>query len=345
VERRQTLPILANILLKFNNNTLTLIATDLEVELQAHVGINNGDGFGETTVSARKLMDICRALPDKAVLEFLLEETRLIVRSSRSKFTLAILPANQFPSTESAESQSEFTIEALLLQRIIDETQFAMAQQDVRYYLNGMFLEFTPQYLRAVTTDGHRLALSQVESVFQKETQMIVPRKAIIELSRLLSETSGNVAVLLGTQQLRVKTADYQFTSKLIDARYPDYQKVIPENVKNSFIVDRDLLRNAVARVSVLAHEKHRSIRMEISSDMLRVLTNNPEQEEAEEEVNIEYQGTACEIAFNVSYLLDAINALPAAHVKFTFSDPDSTVRVESVDASNRIYVIMPMRL
>jgi len=345
VEKRQTLPILANILLVVKKHELLLTGTDLEVELMGRVALNDAAEEGAVTVPARKLMDICRSLSDEAVLEFILEEPKLIVRSGRSRFSLATLPAGDFPNTEELPGQLELNIAQQDLRGLMDRTQFAMAQQDVRYYLNGIVWEVKNHRLTCVATDGHRMALSSVAVALEGQHQVIVPRKAVLELGRLLADASGDILLTLGSNQLRVKADDYTFTSKLIDGRFPDYTKVVPQGGDKILVLERDNLRQALSRVAILASEKHRSVRLELRSGLLRVLTNNPEQEEADEELSIVYQGGELDIGFNVGYLLDAVAALPGGQIKVALSGPDSSARLEAFDDENTVYVVMPMRL
>ena len=347
VERRQTLPILANVLLSLKDNMLELVGTDLEVELLGRVNLEQPVASGAITVPARKFMDICRSLPEQAEIELSVEGSKLYVRSGKSRFNLTTLPANQFPNTEEVSAETEFLISQQDLRQLIEGTQFAMAQQDVRYYLNGMLWEVRKDSLRTVSTDGHRLAYSiKAINAHADNIQVIVPRKAIIELGRLLSEAENEVMVTLGRNHLRVKTVDYIFTSKLIDGRFPDYEKVIPQALEKCLVVDRDILKQALSRVAILASEKHRSVRLELKSNLLKIVTNNPdEQEKAEEEVPVGYMGPQMEIAFNINYLIDALNALPGGEVKLSMAGSDSSVRIEGLNEDTSIYVVMPMRL
>lgn len=347
VERRQTLPILANVLLSLKDNTLELVGTDLEVELLGRVNLDNVATSGAITVPARKLMDICRSLPEQAEIELCVDGAKLMVRSGHSRFNLSTLPANQFPNTEEVSAETEFLISQQDLRQLIEGTQFAMAQQDVRYYLNGMLWEVRKDGLCTVATDGHRLAYSAKGiNAHTDNIQVIVPRKAVLELGRLLGEAENEVMVALGRNHLRIKTADYVFTSKLIDGRFPDYEKVIPQALEKCLTADRDLLKQALSRVAILASEKHRSVRLELKHNLLKILTNNPdEQEKAEEEVAVSYVGSQMEIAFNINYLIDALNALPAGEVKLSLAGSDSSVRIEGIEENTSIYVVMPMRL
>ena len=349
VERRQTLPILANVLLEVKENELLLTGTDLEVELMGRVMLDQPADSGSITVPARKLMDICRTLPENSTLDITFDAPKLLIRSGRSRFSLATLPANEFPNAEELPGQLEFDITQQDLRGLIERTQFAMAMQDVRYFLNGMLWEVKDGQLSAVATDGHRMALSTISIPVSGNSQVIVPRKAILELSRLLVDASGEVSVTLGSNQLRVKADDYTFTSKLIDGRFPDYTKVIPKGGDKIVFIEKDILRQALSRVAILANEKHRSVRIELRTNLLRVATNNPEQEEAEEELSLIYQGGDLDIGFNIGYLLDAVSALSTGTVKLTLAGPDNSVRVEAGDDDSSgsvvIYVVMPMRL
>ena len=345
VERRQTLPILANILVTVKGNELSLVGTDLEVELLGRVVLEHTAEDGSITVPARKFMDICRSLPEGAQIELFLEGNKLFIRSERSRFNLMTLPAHEFPLSEEVSGQLEFNIAQQELRKLLENTQFAMAQQDVRYYLNGMLWEVDRNRFVTVATDGHRLAFNRASTNVTGNAQVIVPRKAILELSRLLADVTDDVSVVLSANQLRVKAADYIFTSKLIDGRFPDYEKVIPQQGDKHLLIDRDTLRQALNRVGILANEKHRSVRLELSSNLVKIIANNPEQEEAEEEINVDYAGAAIEIGFNINYLIDALNALPVGMIKISLASADSSARIEEIENGNGIYVVMPMRL
>lgn len=345
VESRQTLPILSNILIDLNPNELILTGTDLEVELQAKVKLLHVNTPGRITVPARKFVDICRTLPEQTQLEIYVDGTKLIIRAGRSRFSLATLPADEFPNTEEVAYGLDFQLPQASLHQLMENTTFAMAQQDVRYYLNGMLFEVGDNCLRCVATDGHRMAFSSIEINTPGMAQIIIPRKCILELSRLLVDSSENVLIQIGANQLRIKTSDYTFTSKLIDGQFPNYDKVIPTHGDKILIVDRDTLKHALNHVAILANEKHRAVCIELRSDTLRLVTNNPNQEQAEETFGIEYQGSDLDTGFNVSYLLDVVSALPSGDIKLTLADPDSSVRIEQAQGGNSIYVVMPMRL
>ncbi|MEJ2565481.1 MAG: DNA polymerase III subunit beta [Gammaproteobacteria bacterium] len=346
VERRQTLPILSNVLLKADSDRLTMTATDLEVELVISTGLD-GTEAGSTTLPARKFMDICRALPDASSLEISLDKDRAVIRSGKSRFVLATLPAEEFPAVDDIRPQFNFSITQSRLKRLIERTHFAMAHQDVRYYLNGLLFEVANSDLRAVATDGHRLAFCQQESPVESEEiqQIIVPRKGVMELQKLLGESNDLAEVQIGTNHLRVLTDEMRFSSKLIDGRFPDYQRVIPQNTDKVVIAEREGLRQAVLRTSILTNEKYRSIRLQLESGTLRVLAHNPEQEEAEEEVAVDYDGANLEIGFNATYILDALQAVADDNVEIRLSDSNSCCLIHAPKAEDCKYVVMPMRL
>lgn len=348
VERRQTLPVLANVLLVLDQETLSLTGTDLEVEIIARLPlVTAAEDIGEITIPAKKLVDICRSLPDGVDIEFTLKEEKITVKSGRSRFTLATLPANDFPSTEKSEGDLQFSCSQFLIKRLIDRTSFAMAQQDVRYYLNGMLWEVEANSLRCVATDGHRLAMCvrELDIDVPVKTQAILPRKGVIELSRLLSDEESQVSLTLGTHHIRVETPDYTFTSKLVDGKFPDYERVLPKGGHNIVLGNRMDLKQAFARTAILSNEKYRGVRLNFNEGLLNIVANNPEQEEAEEQVVIDYQGDEIEIGFNVSYLQDVANVLGTENIKITLSDANSSALLEEPEEGDSAYVVMPMRL
>ncbi|WP_299731550.1 DNA polymerase III subunit beta [uncultured Endozoicomonas sp.] len=347
VERRQTLPVLSNVLMVVDGDQLSLTGTDLEVELVGRVTLDDVAEGGEITIPARKLMDICKSLPDNTLIEFKQEDQRVKLKAGRSRFTLSTLPANDFPSIEEEAGSISFTIGQSRLRRLIDRTAFAMAQQDVRYYLNGMLVEVSQNSLRAVATDGHRLAMCSVDADInqQEKHQVIVPRKGIMEMARLLTEGDESVHITLGANHIRAKTGEFMFTSKLVDGKFPDYDRVIPKGGNKVIIGDRQELRHAFQRASILSNEKYRGIRLILSDGQLKVMANNPEQEEAEEEMSLAYHGETMEMGFNVSYLLDVLSVLSGDTIKMTLSDPNSSALLEESESGDSTYVVMPMRL
>ena len=345
VERRQTMPILANVLLVAKDGQVAVTATDLEVELVANVEVEV-EAAGEVTVPGRKLLDICRALPDSAEVSISLGGEKLTVKSGRSRFSLMTLPAAEFPTVEDISAEQSVSVSQATLQKLLDKTHFSMAQQDVRYYLNGLLLETGKKQLRAVATDGHRLALCEVE-LKQKEApeqQVIVPRKGILELQRLLSD-DGELEILLGSNHVRIQLEGIRFTSKLIDGRFPEYERVIPQDTSNQLTADREAFRGALQRTAILSNEKYRGIRLIIKEGALLLQAHNPEQEEAEEEIEISYSGDDIEIGFNVNYLLDALGAIESEKVELAVVDGNSSCLLREPGNDESKYVVMPMRL
>jgi len=347
VERRQTLPILANVKMVLDGDKLAITGTDLEVELIGRMSLAAAGEPGEVTVPARKLVDICKSLPDGSNIEVSLEESRLLLKSGRSRFTLSTLPAREFPSVEDSIGTHQFTVKQSQLRRLIERTGFAMAQQDVRYYLNGMLWEVDSSHLRVVATDGHRLAMCslQAELGVAESTKVILPRKGVIELSRLLLDDEGDISVVIGSNHVRATTDAFTFTSKLVDGKFPEYQRVLPRAANKMVVGSRLELKDAFSRAAILSNEKYRGVRMELTEGNLKIVANNPEQEEAQEIVPVEYQGDSVEIGFNVGYLLDVLGVLSGEKVKLSLSDPNSSALVEEAEEGDSLYVVMPMRL
>lgn len=343
---RPTLPILGNILLQVTENCLSLTGTDLEMEMIARVALTQAHEVGATTVPARKFLDICRGLPEGAEIHVTLDGDRILVRSGRSRFSLSTLPAGDFPNLDDWQSDVEFTLPHATLKRLIDATQFSMAHQDVRYYLNGMLFETEGEELRTVSTDGHRLAVCAM-SVGQSlpHHSVIVPRKGVTELVRLLDGSETLLQVQIGSNNIRAHVGDYIFTSKLVDGRFPDYRRVLPKNPDKTLQSGCDVLKQAFARAAILSNEKFRGVRLFITQNQLRITANNPEQEEAEEILDVDYQGSDLEIGFNVSYVLDVLNALKCENVRLLLTDSVSSVQIEDVASPHAAYVVMPMRL
>lgn len=346
VERRQTLPILSNLLLVAGDKRITLTASDMEVELVAELDKPSQDA-GDITLPARKLLDICRTLPDDAEIRLEANGDQAQVVSGKSRFTLATLPAQEYPLVDIAAPLVEFSLPQKALKQLLDRTAFAMAHQDVRYYLNGLLLELDGKTIRAVATDGHRLALfdAQQPLSLDEPVQIIVPRKGVQELIRLLDDSDEEASVCISANHIRIRLNGLQFTSKLIDGKFPDYSRVIPEIGKHPLEADREALRQSLTRVSILSNEKYRGVRLLLDQDRLRAIAHNPEQEEAEEELGVSYGGPDLEIGFNVSYLLDALNILRTDKVHITINDPNSSCLLLPEDGTDCKYVVMPMRL
>lgn len=347
VERRNTLLILGNVLIEVEGSVLRMTGTDMEVELVAEMALlNSVSDPVKLTVAGRKLLDIVKSLPTDSNLELSLEGERLIIKCGRSRFSLSTLPANEFPNIQTDLQSSELLLAQSALKKVIQATSFAMAVQDVRYYLNGILLELKDQQLRAVATDGHRLAMSSVaSSVVLPNVQVIVPRKGILELDRLLDDSDESVRLALSSNHLRATLGDYTFTTKLIDGKFPDYERVIPRGGDKEIIADKEPLKHVLTRVAILSNEKYRGVRVKFESGNLQVVANNPEQEEAEENLSIDYTGDTLEIGFNVSYLIDVLTTLSGDQVMVKASDSNSSVLIRDFDDDSGLYVVMPMRL
>lgn len=346
VERRQTLPILSNILISVKNNKLSLTGTDLEVEIINSCDIDNFED-GDTTLPARKLLDICKALPEGSNLEILINNDRATLKSGKSRFTLSTLSATEFPSIDALISPYEFTISQKTLKKLIEQTQFCMAQQDVRYYLNGLMLELSDNQIIAVATDGHRLAFCQAEVNLNpgEARQVIIPRKAVNEISRLLEDSDDEINISLSENHIRINVSDVIFTSKLIDGKFPDYEQVIPQKCDNEVQSSRNNLYQAFNRTSVLSNEKYRGMRLQLSENQLQATVHNPEQDEAEEVIEVTYSGDEFEIGFNVAYLLDALSAIKSEEVVMQLTDSNHSCLLFGTEDVDSKYVVMPMRL
>lgn len=345
VERRQTLPILGNVYIRLENGSLTLIGTDLETEITAR--IDNVDGEpGECTVGARKLYDICRAIPEDTDIEFSTKDEKTIVRSRKSRFTLQSLPASEYPRLEAEDWDIELEIGQAQLKELLENTAFSMAQQDVRYYLNGCLLECTADAIRTVATDGHRLAKSEIPFKLDIEgaSQSVLPRKAVVELMRFLQEDQ-TARVQINPNHARINGSGWVFTSKLIDGRFPDYQKVIPDSLAIHLLVDRITIQEVLSRIAILTNEKFRGVRINLKPGVMTVSANNPEQEEAVDELPVDYEGEEVEIGFNVGYLIDALKAIESEQVDLGLEDPNSSCTLNPPGDSSTLYLVMPMRL
>lgn len=346
VERRQTLPILGNVLMKSNNGRLTITATDLEIEMISQIESGAMDDF-QTTIPARKLLDICKALPDDSDIEFTIDDSRVMLVSGRSRFTLSSLPASDFPGLDEIEAQQSFVLSQKQLKGLFDNTAFAMAQQDVRYYLNGILVEISPDLIKLVATDGHRLALSEYKAEIgvNTEKQIIIPRKGVLELSRLLDNSDSPASITLSQNHIRVEAGPLVFTSKLIDGKFPDYKRVIPVDGNRIMKVNRESLKQSMNRIAILSNEKYRGIRLTLSAGNLSIQANNPDQEEAEEEITVSYDDADMEIGFNVTYLIDVLNVLDSENVLVKLKDANSSCIISEREDSTSLYVVMPMRL
>lgn len=347
VERRQTLPVLANFLVQVHNGQLSLTGTDLEVEMIARSAVEDAQD-GETTIPARKLFEIVRALPDGSRITVSQSGDKVSVAAGRSRFTLATLPASDFPSVDEVEASERVTVPEAALKELIERTSFAMAQQDVRYYLNGLLFDLRDSALRCVATDGHRLALCESgldTGVSLTKRQIIVPRKGVTELQRLLEGGERLLELELGRSHIRVKRDDVTFTSKLIDGRFPDYEAVIPIGADIEVKLDREVLRAALQRAAILSNEKYRGVRVELSPGQMKISAHNPEQEEAQEEIEADTKADGLAIGFNVNYLLDALSALRDEHIVIQLRDANSSALVREASSERCRHVVMPLRL
>ena len=353
VDSRPSLSILTNFLIHINNGSFSITASDLEVELSSFIEVDESIDC-EFTVPAKKFFDICKNMDSGIQLAFELKDNKLILRSKNGRFTLSTLSADSFPNLDPISSFSEFSISQQNLKRVIDNTQFCMANQDVRYYLNGLLFEVFNNELRTIATDGHRLAYSVTDSLtnlinFPKEStqQIIVPRKAISELNRLLNMSDDIIKISLSSNHLNITFPRLEFTTKLIDGRFPDYQRVIPptELCSKIIIVDRQLLKQSLSRISVLSSEKYRAARLEFSENNLHAVVHSAEHEEGEEDIFIDYHGEDFIIGFNVTYLIEALNAIEEDQVSLKLTDSNSSCLVTGLSDTTTKYVVMPMRL
>jgi DNA polymerase-3 subunit beta len=347
VERRQTLPILGNVRIEATpSGGVGMTTTDLEVEMTADIPAG-GQEPGATTVSARKLLDIFRALPEGAAIRLDEEQGRVRLQAGSSRFALGALAAEEFPRVSEIEEGAHFEVKREALLDLIGRTSFAMAQQDVRHYLTGLLLEVSDERLRAVATDGHRLALcdAQEAPAIVGEQSVIVPRKAIVELERLIGQAEETVALTLSARHARFALGALSLTTKLIDAKFPEYSRVIPTDTGFNALVDREPLREAMARVAILANEKFRGVRFEIAENTLKLASHNPESEEAEETLSVRYSGERLATAFNASYVRDALSALTSEMVEIGFTNTESSALLREPGSDRCRYVIMPIRL
>lgn len=347
VEKRQTLPILGNVFLSVENNKLTLVGSDLETELTTKVDNVFGED-GQTTVSARKLYDICKALPNESKLSLQIEENQMNVTAGKSRFTLQTLNAAEYPRLTETDWKHEFVISHRDLHRLFMQTAFCMAQQDVRYFLNGLLIELREGQIISVATDGHRLAKSQVE--LPESTidgvQSIIPRKAVLEISRVLKTDSDDlITVKLNPSHIQVESEHFSFISKLIDGRFPDYEKVIPGNLDKHIIINRLDFIDVLQRAAILSNEKFRGVSLKVENNVLTVASHNPEQEHARDEMEIAYTAEPIEIGFNVNYLLEALRSNSAENIDLGLHDPNTSCTFHSEGSDATLYLIMPMRL
>lgn len=348
VDQKQAMPILSNVLLHIDNGRLSITGTDLEIEMIGQSTLNQSENAKRLTLPARKLFDICKALPEFAPIELFHDKDRVILTSNRSRFTISTMSADEFPNIKSSEYSVSFGITQQELSTLLHRTAFAMAQQDVRYYLNGMLMEISDNNVRMVATDGHRLALNQllINTNVTHRLQVIIPYKAVMELMRLLKDSEKLLTVDVGHHHIRVSCDDFVFTSKLVEGRFPEYQRVIPKSSDKFISIDRDILKQALQRTAILCHDKVRGVRLELQHNQLKLSANNPEHEAAEEEMDVTYEGDQLDIAFNITYLIDVLNVIRAGQVRLSFTDINNSMRIDEPGSEAKsIFVVMPMRL
>jgi len=346
VERRHTLPILSNLLLEAKNNQLQLTATDLEMQISLTVE-NAFSGDLSTTVSAKKLLDICRSLPDSAEIDMTSKDSRIILKAGKSRFNLQTLPAADYPVMTKATGQNtKIIISQLAFKKLLKQVEFAMAQQDIRYYLNGLLMEVNGQQLNIVGTDGHRLSFTSTKlaSTYEK-SEVILPRKTVLELVKLLNDSEDDVVIEIANGQVNFAFNEIKLISKVIDGKFPDYNRVIPQGHQNTFSVNRLQVLTAMQRASILSNEKYRGIRMVLTNNNLKLISTNTEQEEAEEELEINYSKDPLDIGFNVTYLIDVLNNVSDENVNFSFADANSSCLITTAQDEHYKYVVMPMRI
>ena len=347
VERRHTLPILSNVLLEIGGGKLCVTATDLEIQVASEAQSSDAGQAQATTVSARKLQDILRSLPDATVVSLQLQEKRLQLRAGKSKFSLQTLPAQDFPKIASpGGTTAEVQLPQKELKRLLALVQYAMAQQDIRYYLNGLLFSLREDALVVVATDGHRLALASLAvSSGAARTEVILPRKAILELAKLLGDTDEPVSVKVLDNQVSFGFGRISFITKVVDGKFPDFQKVVPNGYKKRFVLERLTVQQALQRAAILSNEKFRGVRWVLTNNSLRIICTNSDQEEAEEELEISYVGDALDVGFNVSYLLDVLANVQSPEVDCALGDSNSSMLMTIPGNADFKYVVMPMRI
>ena len=347
VDKKQSLAILSNILLKLTEGHLSLTATDLEIEITGCVMFNSSQNTGLVTVPAKKMIDIIRSLDDDAIPTISFDAGVVTIKEGRSKFKLATLPADDYPNSEDELNEVEFSLGRGELIHLLQSTHFAMSQQDVRVFLNGLLLELDSQSISAVATDGHRMAICRLPcQLISQHHRLLIPRKGIQEILRLLNNVSDEkVLISAGKSHFKLVTSQYTFSTKLIEARFPPYAKAIPTAQDKQVIIERDLLKRALSRIIILAHEKSRAILLHIQEGLLTLVANNQEQEEAIETIPAETQGDEIKIGINANYLLDVLNHIGEGPLRLSLSNTDSSILVESLQDDHYLYIIMPMKI
>jgi DNA polymerase-3 subunit beta len=347
IDKKQSRAILSNILLKLTKQQLILTATDLEVEITARIPCISEQNDEAITVPAKKIIDIIRSLDDDASPTLTSHAEILAIKEGRGQFKLATLPAIDYPNTQDEVNEIELSIQRVALIHLLQSTHFAMSHQDVRIFLNGLLLEVDAQSITAVATDGHRMAICKLTSPHDcQHHRLLIPRKGVQEILRLLNTVEDEQVIFsAGKNRVRLDTQQYTFSSKLIEARFPPYVKAIPKNQDKEVIIDRDLLKRALSRIMILAHEKLRAVLLHIQSNQLTLIANNQEQEEAIESIIAQTQGDDLKIGINASYLLDVLNHVDEGPLRMSLSDTDTSILVEPMNDEQYQYIIMPMKL
>lgn len=347
IEKRQTMPILSNVLLQLNNDQLVMTGTDTEIQIVAKINIDTIHNPGQITVPARKFLDICRLLPANAEIHFELQDDKVKINAARSRFSLSTLPAEHYPEFNESASEYQFVLNASKLKKALDKTLFCMANQDVRYYLNGLLLHISNSRLKLVASDGHRLSIYEddIGHATGHEARIIIPRKAVQELNRLLDDPEAEVDIQFSNNHIKVFYKAVVFSSKLIDAKFPDFSKVFSQTFLSPLPINKQSLREALTRVAILSNEKYKGVTFDISADLLKLSAHNPEHDEAEEEVSIDFQGAPLSIAFNSQYILDAVSNLDADTAMITIAANASSCFVEEPESATFRFVVMPMRM
>lgn len=350
VEQRQTMPILANTLVRVKDNSLHFTATDAEVEIACRLPLESGnlgtDNDGETTIGARKFFDICKSLPDSVMIQVHKEENQATIKAGKSKFKLQTLPAEDFPSSPQIQEQTEFRLSQHELKNLLYKTSFCIATNDVRYYLTGLLLEIGDGKISIVGTDGHRMAVAQHDFDSSQTAKVILPRKAVLELSKLLTDSEADVKVLVDDNHVRFELSDsLVMSSKLIDGNFPDWHTVIPAHPDKMVVAETTALKQSLSRASILSNEKYKGVRLALAPNLLTISAKNTYQEEAEEIMEVEYSGEELEIGFNGAYLLDAINVISTKMAQLAFTDSNSSCLITEEDNEDNKFIIMPMRL
>ena len=345
VEKRQTLPILSNILLEVDESSLKLTATDLESEISTTSIVSNFKSGGKTTAPARKLSDLCRLMPDLAEIHFFLDGDNLKIETESGKYNLSTLPSEDFPVFEIEDTQSQINISSQNLKNLITKTSFAMGNQDWRHYLNGLYMMIDDKVITTVATDAHRLAMatSSLNEASSESTSGIVPRKSINEIGKLVGDESENVVIQLGQTSIAANVSGTTFVSKLIEGKFPDYEQVIPSGESSLLVVDRKNFSESLSRVSVLSSEKYKGVRIITKKDSLNISANNPEKEQGEENLPCEYQGEEIDIAFNVNYLQEILSTIDSETIEINFFGSEKSCLITDPNSENLKYVVMPL--